>query len=204
MKNIPEKIGTVSKVSGLEIESAVRKLVIDYLKDSQKIQSLLRNLPVSKQNKILKMLTKLEVNRLVLNIIVIYKKHIEWSFKKNVLIEVLEKLADKEELRVNVDDAEYIEFKHNIVIAQTKKRGNKIILQGDSNFNEILIQAIVKAFYYHELREKNMLTREQSGSSYVRRIMNLRFLPSSLIEDILYGKQDPELMISDLYKLVKI
>ena len=208
LKNIPEKVGTVNKVSGLEIESTVRKLVIDYLKDSQKIQSILRDLPVTKQNKILKMLTKLEVNdriiRLILNKVVIYKKHIEWSFKKNVLIEVLEKLADKEDLRVNVDDAEFIEFKHNIVIAQTKKRGNKIILQGDTDFNETLIQAIVKAFYYHELREKNMLTREQSSSSYVRRIMNLRFLPPSLIEDILYGKQDPNLMIADLYKLVKV
>ena len=113
-------------------------------------------------------------------------------------------MADKEELGVNVVDAEFIEFRHDIVIAQTKKRGNKIIIQGDSDFNETLIQAIVKALYYHELREKNMLTREQSSSSYVRRIMNLRFLPPNLIEDILYGKQDPNLMISDLYKLVKV
>ena len=208
MKNIPEKIGTVSKVSGLESESAVRKLVIEYFKDSQKIQSLLRSLPVSKQNKILKMLTKLEVNdriiRLVLNKVVIYKKHIEWSFKKNVLIEVLQKLADKEDLRVNVVDAEFIEFRHDIVIAQTKKLGNKIILWNDTFFNEILIQAIVKAFYYHELRKKKMLSHEDSDNSYVRRIMNLRFLPPKLIEEILYGKQEPNLIIADLYKLVKV
>lgn len=140
----------------------------------------------------------------------IYKKHIEWSFKKNVLIEVLQKLADKEELGVNlgvnliVDDNEFIELRHDIGIAQTKKRGNKIILQGDSDFNETLIQAIVKAFYYHELRKNNLLTREQKESSYIRRVMNLRLLSPNLIEDILYGKQDPNLMISDLYKLVKV
>ena len=105
---------------------------------------------------------------------------------------------------MKVEDTEFIEFRHDIVIAQTKKRGNKIILQGDTDFNEALIQAIVKAFYYHELRERNLLTREQKESSYIRRVMNLRLLPPTLIEDILYGKQEPNLMITDLYKLVKV
>lgn len=36
------------------------------------------------------------------------------------------------------------------------------------------------------------------------RIMNLRFLSPKLIEDVLYGKQDPNLMIADLYKLVMV
>lgn len=59
-----------------------------------------------------------------------------------------------------------------------------IVLQGDSDFNETLIQARVKAFYYHELWEKNLLIREQSKSSYVRIIINLKFLPPAIIEDI--------------------
>ena len=136
----------------------------------------------------------------------IYKDHLEWSLKKIVLLSILEKLVEDVELGVNliVEDNEFIEFRHDIVIAQTKKRGNKIILQGDSDFNETLIQAIVKAFYYHELREKNLLTREQSKSSYVRRMMNLRLLPPNLIEDILYGKQNSDLTISDLYKLINV
>lgn len=103
-----------------------------------------------------------------------------------------------------IEDNEFVEFRHEFVIVQTKKRGNKIILQGDTDFNETLIQAIVKAFYYHELRENNLLTREQKESSYIRRAMNLRLLPPTLIEDILYDKQDPNLMIADLYKLVKV
>ena len=82
--------------------------------------------------------------------------------------------------------------------------GNKIILWNDTFFNEILIQAIVKAFYYHDLREKKLLSRKESDNSYVRRIMNLRFLSPKLIEDILYGKQDPNLKVADLYKMVRV
>ena len=73
-----------------------------------------------------------------------------------------------------------------------------------SIYNVTLIQALTKGLYYHKLWEENKLTREQKESSYIRRIMNLRLLPPTLIEDILYGKQDPNLMISDLYKLVKV
>lgn len=210
LKNIPERVGTVSKVSGNEIECAVRKLVSGFLKDEQAILPYLRNLPIIKQNKILKILQKLEVNdriiRLILNKVMIYKDHLEWSLKKNVLLSLLENLVENEGLRVylNVEDCEMIEFRHDIVIAQTKKLGNKIILWNDTFFNETLIQAIVKAFYYHDLREKKMLSREESNNSYVRRIMNLRFLSPKLIEDILYGKQDPNLKVADLYKMVRV
>ena len=210
LKNIPERVGTVSKVSGNEIESAIRKLVSRFLKDEQVILSYLRKLPITKQNKILKMLQKLEVNdriiRLILNKVMIYKDHLEWSLKKNVLLSLLENLVENEELMVNlnVEDSEMIEFRHDIVIAQTKKMGNKIILWNDTFFNETLIQAIVKAFYYHDLREKKLLSRKESDNSYVRRIMNLRFLSPKLIEEILYGKQEPNLKVVDLFKMVKI
>ena len=73
-----------------------------------------------------------------------------------------------------------------------------------SNRNTIKLKYLIKVFYYHKLREKNLLAREQKESSYIRRVMNLRLLPPTLIEDILYGKQDPNLMIADLYKLVKV
>jgi hypothetical protein len=63
-----------------------------------------------------------------------------------------------------------------------------------------LINAIVKSFYYHKLAMEDKLTSEMKSSSYVKRIMQLRFLPPKLIEDIINGVQPPDLTVVKLFQ----
>lgn len=61
----------------------------------------------------------------------------------------------------------------------------KLLLAGFVKSTEQKVsEATVKAFYYHDLKEKKLLSCKESNNSYVRKIMNLRFLSPKLIEDI--------------------
>ena len=80
------------------------------------------------------------------------------------------------------------------------KRGNKLIIENECQYNLTLIQSIAKGFYYHKLWFEGKLSKEQK-SSYVYRLMSLRYLPPKLIEDILNGKQAPNLTVKELYRI---
>lgn len=65
--------------------------------------------------------------------------------------------------------------------------------------NKILLDAIVKSFYYHKLMFENKLTSEQKANTHIHRLMKLRFLPKEIITVILTGEQEPDLTINKLY-----
>lgn len=65
--------------------------------------------------------------------------------------------------------------------------------------NKILLDAIVKSFYYHKLMFENKLTSEQKANTHIHRLMKLRFLPKEIITVILTGEQEPNLTINKLY-----
>ena len=78
----------------------------------------------------------------------------------------------------------------------------KIILANKRRYNEKLIQAIVKSFWYDNLGAQGKMTAEIRNGS-CKKVKNLRFLPKDLIEDILNGVQDPELNIKGLIKMAE-
>ena len=88
-----------------------------------------------------------------------------------------------------------------ITIEQFRK---KILFDGDEMYNLSLVQAITRGLYYYRLWEEGRLSEKEKQSSYVRRLMSLRFLPPQLVEDILNGKQDPLLTIEKLVDMAKI
>ena len=84
-------------------------------------------------------------------------------------------------------------------VSTIKQMKNKIILANKRRYNEKLIQAIVKSFWYNDLGAQGKMTAEIRNGS-CKKVKNLRFLPKDLIEDILNGVQDPELNINRLIK----
>jgi hypothetical protein len=90
-----------------------------------------------------------------------------------------------------------------VKLIATPQRGNKLIIGNEVKYNLTLIQAITKGFYYHKLWEEGKLTPEQKNS-YTYRLMNLRLLPPQIIDDVLNGKQAPDITVKRLYELAKI
>lgn len=97
-----------------------------------------------------------------------------------------------------------IELNYNVRISSTTKNGSKLII-GDvqkATPNPVLINAIVKSFYYHKLMFENKLTSEQKANTYIFRLMKLRFLPKQIIQDIMTGLQAPDLTVDKLYAYI--
>lgn len=99
------------------------------------------------------------------------------------------------------DKNSLVELDYNIRISSTTKNGSKLII-GDvkqKTVNKILLDAIVKSFYYHKLMFENKLTSEQKANTHIYRLMKLRFLPKGIIKAILTGSHEPDWTIDKLY-----
>ena len=77
------------------------------------------------------------------------------------------------------------------------KRQNKIIIQGERNYDMNIIQALIKSFWYNKLGAERKLPKEARNGNN-KRLRKLRFLPPEMIEAIMNGTQDPELNVKKL------
>lgn len=207
IQNRPQDEGSLSKIPGNEIENFIRKEVGNYLKNKDEIQKLISHYPVKKQAQILNGLGEITITdqiiRCVLKDVILSKDEVKIRLNQNILIDIIEKLVFNQPLIIEIEETDFITLNKNVSIVATPRQGNKIITGDEIEYNMSLIQAITKGFYYYKLREENKLTREQRNSSHVNRLINLRYLPPNVIEDILNGKQDPALTVKKLYEMSK-
>ena len=75
----------------------------------------------------------------------------------------------------------------------------------DKNINPVLIRAVARAHVWNQkLKDgkvesiKVIAEQEKLSARHIRKLLTLAFLPAHLIEDILAGKQDPNLTIKNL------
>jgi len=200
--------GFVNKIPGNEIENFIRQEVKAFILNKANIQQYLSNYTVVNQNKILKLLEKLKINdqiiRLVVHKVTIFKTKVKLELNKNIMIKILEELVYNQEISVKMQETEFITIAKNTNLISTPRHGNKLIIGNEVEYNSTLINAIIKGFYYYKLWEEGKLSPEQKKSTYVYRLMNLRFLPPKIVMDVLNGKQGPTLTMKKLHELAKI
>lgn len=198
--------GSVNKIPGDEIENFVRQEVQSFIIDKANIQQYLSNYTIAKQNKILGSLEKLNITdqivRLVVRKVTIYKEKVELELNKNIMIKLLEELAYNQEISIDIKETEFITITKEAKIISTPRHGNKLIIGDEVEYNPILINAVIKGFYLYKLWQENKLQPEQKNT-YNYRLMNLRFLPPKIVEDILNGKQAPNLTVKKLFELAR-
>lgn len=204
LQNRPQDVGSISKLPNGEIENVVRKIVIEFIKNKNEIQKYISKKTLEMQRKILKAVETLNFNdqiiRYVLKKVVVYQEKVEVVLNRNVLINVLEQLACNQDVIIDFEDTEFITLTKSTKLVAIPRRGNKLIIGDEVEYNLTLIQAITKGFFYHKLWSEGNLPKEQR-SSYIYRLMNLRYLPPRLIEDVLNGKQAPGLTVKELYRI---
>lgn len=207
IQNRQHEAGSLSKIPATEIEVFVKSQIINFIKDENNIQKYLENFPVWKQKKILSKIELAQFDnnfiRTIIDKIVLYEDKIDILINKAILIKALEATAYNSTVKFETDSTEQIILNKSVKLMATPQRGNKLIIGNEVEYNLTLIQAITKGFYYHKLWAKGKLTPEQKNS-YTYRLMNLRLLPPKIIEDILSGKQAPDMTIKRLYELAKI
>lgn len=210
IQNRLQDIGSLSKISATKIETFVTEKVKKYISDKKLLQEIFKNHPIEQQ-KIIYQNTNLQtisvdtIRHIVLKVI-LSESNVKIIISKQTLKEAIEYLKFKVELPLiqNYNDQSILEFNYTIRISGTTKNSAKLII-GDiqsNSINKTLVNALVKSFYYHKLLFENKLSSELKASSYVHRIMKLRFLPAQTIKAILTGTQEPDLTLDKLYKLL--
>lgn len=208
IKHKRDLAGSVNKIPGDEIENIVKQEIVAFISNKTKIQPYLNNYALEVQNTILSSLEDLKLNdqiiRLIVHKVIISKDNIELELNKNITIKILENLAYNKEIPINIQDTEFIIIKKDIKIVSTPSHGNKLIIGDEVKYNSTLINAIIKGFYYYKLWEEEKLSPEQKKSTYIYRLMNLRFLPPNIVEDVLNGRQAAEITVKKLYEFAKL
>lgn len=204
LQNREQDVGTISKLPKLEIETLVRKVITEFVRNKTEIQQYIANKSIALQKKSLDMVVDIELNdqiiRYVLNKVIVHKNEVEVVLNQNILVKVLELLAYGERVLIDFADDEFITITMPVQLVAVPKRGNKLIIENECQYNLTLIQSVAKGFYYHKLWFEGKLSKEQK-SSYIYRLMSLRYLPPKLIEDILNGKQAPDMTVKELYRI---
>lgn len=202
-----DEIGSVSKISAGEIENFVTQKIKEYVSNKNILQKLIAQYSIQEQKIILDYMKNILIDtnfiRHALIKTIISKDYVKIYLSRKTLLESIQYLVFKTDLPIKhgYERSDLIELSSNIRISGTTKNGSKLII-GETNqkcLNQTLVNAIAKSFYYHKLMFENKLTSKQKASTYIHRIMQLRFLPKDLIVAILNGEQTPDLTLDKLF-----
>jgi len=210
--------GTISKIPAGEIEKIVTQEIKAFVLNSNNIQPLIQACNIHKQKELLAGIEPKIDSRLIralLSKVVVYKKKIEIVLCKNQLLKTLEAIYNNTDLpeEIKTDTKDSIMLTKDIKILATSKSGSILILT-DADFqkpeiNPILVKAIVKSHLWN----KQILSGEVENSvevqkrenlksnTYVKSILDLRFLAPDIVETILKGTQPKEMSIQKLFNV---
>lgn len=211
------KEGSVSKIPAGEIEKFVTETIKEFLTNTKKIQKYIKDFDVVKQKEILKAIKNIKdfsepkLLRAILNKVVISESSIEITLCENALTKVLECLIDKTEFpEMKMETDAPIIILKKVEITKTSRSGNILIINsGDKPTplpNPYLINAIVKSHYWHKLlldgKVKSVKEIQEleglTDNTYIKDILKLKFISSSLTEQILNGTQPNDLSLQTL------
>lgn len=212
------KEGTVSKIPAGEIEKFVVETIKEFLTNTKKIQKYIAQFDLSKQKSILNSIKNIEdysnpkLIRTILSKVVISKDSVEITICENALIKTLESLTNEDMLakEATVETDTPIRILKKVEITKTSQSGNILIINaGDKPTpmpNPYLINAIVKSHYWNKLLTEGKVNsvkeiqklEDLKDPTYVRDILNLKFLPPILTEQIICGTQPKDLSVQKL------
>jgi len=202
--------GVVSKIPAGEIEKVITQEIKDFVSDSNNVQPLLNDCNIHKQKALLNNIADKVDNhfiRTILGKVVIYKEKVEIIICKNQLLKVLEAIYNNMDLpeEIKGESENPINITKNIRISSTARNGSVLILTDSDTqqpeINPILVKAIAKSYLWNKQILSDEKIKDFTISSYVKKVINLRFLSPKIIESILNGAQSRDLTIQNLFDI---
>ena len=196
------QIGAITKISAGEIEDFIKAQLIMFIKNN--IQENIQSESVNKQKAILKFVETYQPNKLFIqnsiNQICLQPNEIFVEYDSAYIFECIKSLVNSSELLEEASEHKLVRKRYEVRISTTSKKHNKITISGEANYNEKLIEAVVKSFWYNKLGAEGLLTKDIRNSR-IRRLAKVRFLSPEILESILNGTQNPELTIKELTEM---
>lgn len=202
--------GTISKIPAGEIEKIVTQEIKAFIFDANNIQPLFKKANIHKQKALLNDITGKIDNqfiRTILSKVVIYKEKIEITICKEQLLKTLESIAYNtdfpEESKVQTETP--IIRTKDIKISSTAKNGSVLILTDfdtqKAEINPQLVKAIMKSYHLHNQILAGEKMMDVANSSYLKKVLELRFLSPKITESILKGTQPKDISIQKLFNI---
>ena len=193
--------GEITKISAGEIEKYVQNDFMKLLKDQHFMQDYIEDYSIEDQTKLLNKMQLFEPDkvftRTAIERVDLKPDEIKVLYNITYIVKYFATLAFNAKFDYNKNDALIVARKQAVKLLQTPQRQNKIIIQGEHNYDMNLIQALIKSFWYNKLGAERRLPPEARNGNN-KRLRKLRFLPPDIIESIMNGTQDPELNVKKL------
>lgn len=213
-----QETGTISKIPAGEIEKVVTKEIKDFISNTNNIQPFLKESNIHKQKALLNNIEDKIDNQFIRTILskaVIYKEKVEITICQNQLFKALEAVAYMtdfpEELKEETKSP--IVLTKDIKITATANNGSVLILTDSDmqqpEINPTLVRAIAKSYLWNkqllsgEIKNSVEIQKRENlkSNTYVKSIIDLRFLAPDIVEIILNGTQPKEISIQKLFNV---
>ena len=210
--------GSVSKIPAGEIEKFIVENVEEFLNNKKEIHRILSAYDLKAQKHLINTIKQIEdfaepkLIRAIVNKVIVSDKSVEITFNEKAVPKLLELIADGEELNIEEKEVTPYIVNKKIKLTQPSKSGNILIIKvNDENTpipNPYLVNAVIKGnYFYKRIQEGATIEKLQAeeglkDSKYIRNLLNLRFLPPTLTEQILNGTQDDDISLQKLIKMV--
>jgi len=211
----PGKVGKVSKVSLPQLENFIDSWFDRFLCEKPKIHPYIQHFEVTKQKKLLKLLSSYTITREIEKSLIKHIKlrynEVEIALHTEQVLELFNAIYENRELRqLKPEELKqentYTEPYHIGTIAN----GEKIIVgqfvEPRKRPNTELIKILNQAYIWHQdvingTSTQHIAKRDKVCVQYVRRILNLSFLSPKIVRAILNGTQPADCTLKKLLSI---
>ena len=209
-----QKIGEVTKISAGEIEGFATERIKEIFRNMGTIQNLLKDLPITTQQEILKKSEEVRLTPQIIRDIIgkvkLLKERVEMTYYPEYIKEVLLSHYENRPLKTEVDTKKEETVIKDIKIAVVDN-GSKIIIgtnaQSVSKQEESLIRIILNAYKWNKMltngqvrNAMDIAKKENIHYSYLKKILKLSYLSPNITKTILNGAQPRDLTVGKLFE----
>lgn len=211
----PSKLGKIGKVSLPQLENFIDSWFEQFLREKPEIHQYIQHFEVSKQKKLLKLLSSYTITRDIEKALIKHIKlrpnEVEITLHAEQVVELFNAIYENREMRhLKQEELKteniYTEPYHIGTIAN----GEKIIVgqfvEPKKRPNSELIKILNQAYTWHQdvisgASTQDIAKRDKVCVQYVRRILNLSFLSPKIVRAILNGTQPADCTLKKLLSI---
>ena len=211
----PSKLGKISKVSLPQLEHFIDSWFERFLREKPNIHPYIQHFEVTKQKKLLKLLSSYtitrEIEKALIKHIKLRPNEVEIALHTEQVLELFNAIYENREMSLLKPEElktenTYTEPFHIGVI----DNGAKVIVgqftKPDKHQEQNLTKILVQAFQWHQdvlngASTKQIAKQEKVSYQYVIRLLNLSFLSPRIVRAILNGKQPADCTLKKLLSI---
>ena len=211
----PSKLGKIGKVSLPQLENFIDSWFERFLHDKTRLYQYIQRFEVSKQKKLLKLLSSYiitrDIEKTLIKRVQLNPNEVEITLHTEQVVELFNAIYENREMRLLKPEElktenTYTELYRIGTIANGEKIIVGQIIEPKKHPNTELIKILNQAYTWHQdildgKTTQEIANRDKVCVQYVRRILNLSFLSPKIVRAILNGTQPADCTLKKLLSI---